>query len=221
MKTTSTQFLSLLSLVLLGFNACDKSSSTSISGKVIDQVTGAPVEGALLSTTTKHKGADYFSPDYITVYTNAAGEFDFGARSEPVGIFEVQKEGYLPKGVGGHTTDIVQGQANDVVIELVPKDAWFRLNIEKNAGSPDTVIVRLFSQKLLEEVGISTGKLWRETLDLKNTSNQTYLFNVSSGEYLKIYWGFSPVQYDRLADYPFADSLYITRNDTAIFKLQY
>lgn len=217
---THRNTLLLLGIAACLLSACNREKSTQINGTVVDSVTGAPIGSARVTVSIEHKptrdhGVSY---QYIDLVTDARGQFSFENELK-VSIGEVLKPGYVyHTGTGAKLT---QDDVNDLNIALVPEDGFFRLNVVNEQASSDSVFIRVFSQIQLDEAGISSGKILKKTVPLFSAGTNEFFISSASEAYLKIYWSFSPVMYDKLEDYPFVDSVYIARQDTASYTLTF
>lgn len=215
----------LLGVMLL--TACTKKNGTLINGTLIDAHTGALLDSATVTFSIKHDVTKYNSNNPYeskTVSVDASGHFssaDVYSGDDPISIFEIRKTGYLYHSTGNNSfnLNINQGEVNDVTVPLIPKDGMLQLNIENNPNNPDTVYVRIFSQQQLDEAGISGGKIWSKTLNVSDPNQLQFLIPLASGEEVKVYWSYTVIPYDRLADYPLFTSVPIEKNQTATLTI--
>ncbi len=115
-------FLLATVLFLFSIASCDKDKTTTVNVKVLDNKTGEPIAGAYASIRISH---DENQPpnniEFKSVDTDEKGEFSF-SHSKPFQIYDVNRGGYLKKGIGSNIPIINQGEINEVTIQLIPKD---------------------------------------------------------------------------------------------------
>jgi hypothetical protein len=224
MSQIFTRCILLPFFFLLGLYAChkDKDKTTVIHGTVVDKVTGERIDSAYVEIRIAHNDIPFPNNYEIkNTYTDKNGKFAFQS-DNPVSIFLVLKDGYLPKGLGTIVVPITQGQSNEVTIEMTPKDGILKLNYENNTGLHDTLYVAVYSALQESELNLSYGIIANLPVSVMNMSSNSTVFNLASEEVIDIYWAFSPwTNSSSIKLAPKHDSVFISRNDTTTFSISF
>ena len=215
-------FLLSFSVFLIGLFACDKDKTTVINGRVVDKITGAPLDEAFVEFWISH--AENPAPNNYELrdlYTDANGEFTTHD-NDPISVYWVLKVGYLPKGLGTPVVPIEQGKENDVTIEMIPKDGVLKLNLENNTGIHDTVYVGIYSALQDSELGLSFGFIVNHPFEVPNMTSRSIILNLASEETIDIYWGYFPwPSNSSIKLTPDHGSVYVNRSDTTSFNISF
>jgi hypothetical protein len=214
--------LLLLAFSLLLF-ACGKeeASPTVINGKVTDKKSGLPIEGAEIYVEffQEAKNGNVLTLPK-TIITNENGEFSHTEAStcDGIGLTTVTKKKYNTR---AHL-NIKCNQANDLDIKLVPKDGVLRLNVVNLNGSHDSIWIIIENpSKTIEAQGFTSRILLNEfPLVLLQGDEYVEIFDLTSEEFTKIYWGFENI-FPTFPLAPFQDSVYLILNDTTNFVVSF
>jgi len=194
MKKNILLFLPVLLLCFSILFSCRKDSSTIINGTVIDKITGEPIDSALIKYTITHERANGSGTwdDLQYVYSDKTGNF-FIENILPLGIFSVQKVGYVTKGQVGVKNENV----NDITIKMAPNDGLLSLRVENLLGVHDTIFLAIYSPTLKSEADISGGKVKLPIpfLILVNGQSYSQTIPLASDQDVTIYWDFKPITY--------------------------
>ena len=217
---TSCFFL-YTTLFLFSIAACDKDKTTTINGTVVDKVTGMPIEDAIVAIRITHsKNQPPNDIEYEDILTDPNGSFSFSS-NDPISIYDIQKGGYLPKGLESDIPTIKQGEINEVILKMIPLDGNLKLQFNNTSAILDTLYIGIYSPLVEAEYSISYGVAIRESFYVTGLSSQVKTFNLSSEEVVDIYWGNSPLPY-KIRFSPFLhDSVYISRGDTTNFTISF
>jgi len=207
-------FLFALTIASLTFLSCKKERLTIVNGTVVDKITGQPIPDVYISIQIKHKPATDGSSNNETDYikTGIDGKFNF-EKYLPVQFFDMKKSGYLPKGGSTGFINIRQDEINNLIVEMIPKNALLDLKINNSTNQPDSVYVAIYSPAQHSEAPISSGIILRKGYTIQSMSEHNVLINLASDENIDIYWGFSPLPYN-VSTSLFHDNIFISRNDT-------
>lgn len=216
MKKNLLLFLPALVLCSFMLFSCRKDSPTIVNGTVVDKITGEPIDSALIKYTITHEpsidGSANVEPRYV--YSDNAGNF-FIENIRPLGIFSVQKVGYVTKGQVGVKNENV----NDITIKMVPNDGLLSLRVENLLGVHDTIFLAIYSPTLQSEADISGGKVKLPIPILILVNGQSYAQTIplASDQDVTIYWDFKPITYSTA----FQSSATIVKNDTVFYNISY
>lgn len=216
LRFTSLLLLSATSVLLF---SCGKGDSpTVINGRVTNKKTGEPIEGAAVYVDFRYTGYDGAEEsDLVSGKTNAQGEFVIEHDSEYEYTYsEVSRNGYIPQ-VGMR---FYKGIENNVDVSLAPTDGVLKLEIINQNDVFDSVYVILENPSCLTAIG-PLGKIYLDKFPLSLPAGSTYIkyYPLPSEEYTKIHWGFS--YFTSSSGSSFKDSVFLSLNDTAIYKLAY
>lgn len=208
-------------LFLFTVASCDKDKTTTVNGTVVDKVTGMPIEGALIAVRIKHiKNQPPNDIEYEDILTDQNGKFSFSS-NEPISIYDVQKGGYLLKGLESDIPTIKQEEINEVILKMIPRDGNLELQINNTSSTLDTLYIGIYSPSVEAENSISYGVAVRDSFYVTGLSSQNKVYSLSSEETVDIYWGYSPLP-TKIRFSPFLQgSVYINRGDTTNFTISF
>jgi hypothetical protein len=219
LRFTSLLLLSATSVLLF---SCGKGDSpTVINGRVTDKKTGEPIEGAAIDidfqTERTESGSMKTDHDYVGLSTDAQGEFQYTYEADYTRTYsELYKKSY---GVYG-PLKIIKGRVSNLDIKLAPIDGVLKLELENQSGQYNSIYVIIENPSFIASRGF-LGMVFTDVfpVPLPITGKHIEYFSLPSEEFTKIHWGFS--YFTSSSGSSFKDSVFLSLNDTAIYKLAY
>ena len=208
-------------VTLLSFASCKKDlPPTIINGVVTDKVTGASISAATVIFQfiyPGHDGGEYSK--FVTLSTDIEGKFSHTQDSEYSEKYsEVRKNGFVTH---PHLS-FKRGMENNLEIQLIPKDGILKLNISNTSGTVDPLHIVLLNPSMdAEAKGLPAEiKVQPYPLLLGNNENHVAFYDLPSGEFTKISWGFNDF-FPNVTLAQFMDSIYLVKGDTVEFSIDF
>ncbi|MEZ4927384.1 MAG: hypothetical protein R3A50_13990 [Saprospiraceae bacterium] len=214
MKLSFVLFL-IVSVFMIGPLACHKEKTTIINCTIIDKLSGLPVDSATVGF------AEHFDNNkirYVFKDTNTAGEVSFSS-DFVLTVFDIYKKGYNYKDSGSGFPPITQGETNEVMLNLTPKDGFLKLQLENSIGPPDSLYVVIYSPIQHAESPITAGRIINDWFIFQDSLKVIDIPTVAE-EQLELYWGGYPLL-NPLSSAPFHGSVYVGKTDTASFTISF
>jgi hypothetical protein len=103
---------------------------------------------------------------------------------------------------------------------MIPTDGTLKLEVENLTGEQDSIYVGAYSHTMLLEHRFSNGYIAFQKPALPFLLGQAYVQNipVTSEGAILVYWSFDPST-KSVSFAPFRDSIFVTRGDTASFRI--
>lgn len=177
----------ILTTIALSLLACRK-DPTVINGIVIDKDTKLPIAGAAVQIRESYEDDPYDYSEY-NLKTDGEGKFHYSSQDR-INVYRLHGgDLYVPILLPYY--DIVQGESNDLTIEMLPYDCSLDLVIKHSFAQTDKAYYSLFNKSISDHsgsLGIRVPPSHSQIPSLiKLDSTYTEKYRLRSGEYTYIY----------------------------------
>jgi hypothetical protein len=156
--------------------------------------------------------------EYRVNFTDENGRFRDSA-SEKIYLWEARKKGYLPKRYG--FPPIIQGEYNECIVNLIPRDGTLKVNFDNSFGLHDTLYVAIYSPLQDSEMPISRGIIVGYPFFAHGMFPKSIHLDLASEETIDIYWGPQPIPSFQTKLAPYHSSIFVLRGDTTEYTITY